>query len=195
MALRPSRIASSLGATALILAVALVASASPGSPSLSDIVLRAADGRAAALASVIREQRLTVVVFFSASCPCFAAHRARLAALARDFDAQRVRVVVVDSERRASGEVSPAALAEAGLPIWRDDGARLARRLEARYATETFVFDATGALRYRGGIDGDRRYLTPAPKAFLREALTALLQANGPSFTEAKALGCALRLE
>jgi hypothetical protein len=195
VALTSSRRARLLGATVLALALDAAARASPVPPSLSDIALRTADGRAVALAAVVRAHRLTAVVFFSATCPCFAAHRSRLAALARELDAEGVRFVVVDSERHAPGEATPAAVADSDLPILRDDGARLARRLDARYATETFVFDATGALRYRGGIDGDRRYLTAAPKAQLREALTALLQARGPPFTEAKALGCALRLD
>jgi hypothetical protein len=192
--LKPSRITQWLGGTVLALAIDVAASASPVPPSLSDIVLRANDGRAMALASVVREHRLTVVVFFSASCPCFAAHRPRLAALAREFDGQRVRFVIVDAERHAPGEVAPAVFAEAGLPILQDAGAHLARRLDAHYATETFIFDAAGALRYRGGIDGDRTYLSPAPQAHLREALTSLLQSKAPPITYAKVLGCVLRL-
>lgn len=177
----------------MVLALALDVAASPPSPSLSDIVLRAHDGRTLALASLVPERRLTVVVFFSATCPCFAAHRSRLAALARELEARGVQFVIVDSERHAPGEPPPAEVAETGLPIWRDDGARFARRLEARYATETFVFDAAGALRYRGGIDSDRRTLTPAPRAYLREALASLLEAKAPPLASAKALGCALR--
>jgi hypothetical protein len=179
---------------ALALAIDGAASAAPPWLELSDLVLRTNDGRTSALASIVRKQRLTVVLFFSAACPCFAAHQSRLAALARDFNAHGVEFVIVDSERHALGESAPAVLAEAALPIWRDEGARLARRLDAHYATETFVFDATGALRYRGGIDGDRRSLSLAPKAHLREALTSLLQSRAPPFTYAKALGCALRL-
>jgi hypothetical protein len=179
---------------AVALAIDLAARAAPISPGLSDIVLRMNDGRTLALASVVREHRLTVVLFFSASCPCFAAHQPRLAALARDFDAQRVRFVVVDSERHVPGEAAPAVLAEAGLPLWKDEDARLAHRLGAHYATETFVFDTPGGLRYHGGIDGDRRSLSPAPKAHLREALTSLLLASAPPLTSAKTLGCALRL-
>lgn len=190
MALTPTRLA---WAAAIVFALDVGASAAPSSPSLSDVVLQTTEGRTLALGSSVRAQRLTAVVFFSAACPCFTAHRARLAALARELEGRGVRFVVVDSERHAPGEPLVEA-AEAGLPIWRDDGARLARRLDARYATETFVFDATGALRYRGGIDSDRKALTATPRAYLRAALARLLQASAPPFSSAKALGCALRL-
>jgi len=176
----------------LLLALDVAARAATPAPSLSDIALRADGGRALVLEPFVRAQRLTAVVFFSATCPCFAAHRARLAALARDLDARGVRFVVVDSERHAAGEA--AAGAASGLPIWRDDGARLARRLDARQATETFVFDATGALRYHGGLDGDRTHLTSAATPRLRDALTGLLAGKAPSFASAKTLGCVLRL-
>ena len=167
--------------------------AQAGSPSLVDIVLRAGDGSAVALASVVRAHRLTAVVFFSATCPCFAAHRPRLAELARDLEPRGVHFVVVDSERHAAGE-RPVATGESGLPILRDDGALLARRLDARYATEAFVFDTTAALRYRGGFDSDRKYLSAGARMDLRDALVGLLRGTAPPFTSAKALGCVLRL-
>jgi hypothetical protein len=121
-------------------------------------------------------------------------HRSRLAALVRELGARGVDFVVVDSERHAPGELTPALLPESGLPILRDDDARLARRLDAQYATETFVFDGTGVLRYRGGFDSDRKYLEPTPRTYLRDALVALLQNKAPPSASAKALGCALRL-
>jgi hypothetical protein len=167
--------------------------ASAGAPSLSDVVLRASDGGAVALAPVIRRHRLTAIVFFSSTCPCFAAHRARLAALAQEMSARDVQFLVVDAEEHAAGEALPATLPESGLPILRDADARLAHALGARYATETFVFDGAGVLRYRGGIDDDRKYLHAAPRSYLRDALTALLRQNAPPFASSKALGCALR--
>ena len=66
--------------------------------------------------------------------------------------------------------------------------------MRAQYATESFVFDASGRLRYRGGIDDKRKYLGPNPKAHLRDALERLLDDGAPALASAKALGCALRL-
>jgi hypothetical protein len=105
-----------------------------------------------------------------------------------------VRFVFVDSERHPPGEAPLDFLAEASQPIFRDPDGRLARRLDAPSATETFVFDAAGTLRYRGGLDDDRTYLRPAPRNFLRDELLSLLDGTAPLFVAAKTLGCALRL-
>jgi len=166
--------------------------AAPG-PDLGGVTLGEA-GRAMGLEQQVRSHKLTVVTFFAASCPCFAAHAARLRALAEELGPRGVQLLVVDSERHRSGEVVPSVVSGTSLPIWRDDGGRLARLLGAKFATETFVFDASGALRYRGGIDSDRKYLSDHPRQALREALLGLLAGNAPELVTAKALGCALRL-
>jgi hypothetical protein len=162
-------------------------------PETVGIVLSSGDHGTVSVASAVREHRLTVVVFFSATCPCFAVHRARLAALAHEMATRDVLFLVVDSERHAPGASIPELVPETDLRILRDDGGRLARLLDAQFATETFVFDAKGALRYRGGIDDERRYLTASPKAHLRDALERLLAGTAPAYMTSKALGCVLR--
>jgi len=105
-----------------------------------------------------------------------------------------VALVVVDSERHTAGEARPEKVPGTELPVLRDEGGRLARRLGAQYATESFVFDGNGQLRYRGGIDDQRKYLGPNPRPHLRDALLHLLDNSAPAYASAKALGCALRL-
>lgn len=195
----PRTICRTLGAAAMAISLAAWAGG-PQAPALADITLQSAHGQATHLQQIVGAHRLTVVVFFSATCPCFAVHSQRLADLSRELSPKDVEFVVVDSERHAAGDAVPdtvpgtARPALPALPILRDEGGRLARRLGAQYATESFVFDRSGQLRYRGGIDDQRKYLGPNPKAHLREALTHLLENDAPAFATAKALGCALRL-
>jgi hypothetical protein len=184
---------------ALYVVATLVASvgasaAQPTTPDISDIVLRNYQRDMVNLQTLVRQHRLTAVVFFSSTCPCFAAHRARLDELVHEMEPRDVRFLFVDSERHARGETVSKFVAETRLPILRDDNGRLARRLDAQFATETFVFDATGTVRYRGGIDDDRKYLHQDPRTHLRDALLSLLSGAAPRYAGAKALGCALRL-
>lgn len=165
----------------------------PASP-LAGMVLVDGRGTPVPLEPRARTHRFLVIVFYSATCPCFEAHVERLATLARELAGEEVALLAVDSERHAGGAPAlPLALAE-GLPLMRDPDARLALRLGARFATESFVFDAAGALRFRGGIDDDRKLLHPGARAHLREALRALLSGAAPANDSAKALGCTLRL-
>ena len=161
---------------------------------VGDAVLRDARGSGVPLAQLLSGHRFTVVVFYSAACPCFAAHVERLQRLAEEFAPQGVGFVVVDSERHAAHEASPPSLVAPALPLFRDDDGRLARRLGALYATESYVVDAHGDLRYRGGIDSDRKYLRTDTQPHLREALVGLVSGKAPAFASSKALGCALKL-
>jgi hypothetical protein len=160
---------------------------------LEEVVLTDGRGQPFRLEDFVRVHRLTVLVFYAAGCPCFAAHLSRLLELERVYARDDVKFVVVDSERHGSPEPGAPAIG-GGLLAMRDQGGKLARNLEAKFATESFVFDSAGRLRYRGGIDGDRKYLSPAPKTHLLDALGSLVSGTAPAFTTSKALGCALKL-
>ncbi|HXJ19036.1 MAG TPA: redoxin domain-containing protein [Polyangia bacterium] len=163
-------------------------------PDIGDAALRDAGGQTTRLAALARANRLTVVVFYAAGCPCFRAHVERLQQLAADLGPRGVRFLLIDSERRAPGAPPPPPELAPGLPLLRDEGGLLARRLDARYATESFVLDPTGRVRYQGGLDSDRKYLRPDAQPYLRQAISKLLAGDAPAFTSSKALGCALRL-
>lgn|GEM_PF-1218705 len=178
----------------LSLAPALSARAASAPPYVGDAVLRDTRGTPVTLADVTRAHRFTVVTFYAVTCPCFAAHVERLRQLVSDLAPQGVGFVVVDSERHATSDPPIPPEVVPGLPIFRDEGGMLARRLGASYATESYIVDAAGHVRYRGGIDSDRKYLRSDAQPYLRQALASLLAGTGPAFATTKALGCALRL-
>ena len=101
---------------------------------------------------------------------------------------------MVDSERHPQGTPALPTEIAPGLPLLRDESGELARRLGALYATESYVLDPTGRVRYQGGVDSDRKYLRPDAQPYLRQALLKLLSSDAPAFATGKALGCALRL-
>jgi hypothetical protein len=162
-------------------------------PSLGEIVLTDERGQPLRLDAFVTSHRLTVVVFYAADCPCFAAHVPRLIELQRAHLAEDVEIIVVDSERHAPPEPGAPAIG-GGIAGMRDPGGRLARRLDATFATETFVFDSSRRLRYHGGIDGDRKSLGPTPQSHLGDALRSLVSGADPASSTSKALGCALKL-
>lgn len=138
---------------------------------------------------------LTVVVFFSAHCPCQAAHDARLIELHRAYAPRGVRLVLVDAEAGASDARASAEARRRGypFPIQPDPEGRLADALGATFATYTVVLDTRGAIRYQGGIDSDRKDLHDDAHLFVRDALDDLLAGRDPRVSEGKALGCALQ--
>jgi peroxiredoxin len=139
--------------------------------------------------------RLTVLVFFADHCPCQAAHDVRLRELYAAYHPRGVDLFAVDSETGATPERDAAEATKRSypFPILFDHGGALAKRLRAEYATETFVLDARGVVRYHGGIDADKTSLHPDATPFLRDALDDLLAARTVRRAESKALGCSLQ--
>jgi peroxiredoxin len=157
--------------------------------------LAATDGRAHELAPAANGPRLTVLVFSAWHCPCQAAHDARLNDLYARYRTRGVDVYAVDSEVGGSlaRDVAEAEKRGYAFPVLLDPGATLARALDAEYATESFVLDRQGVVRYHGGLDSDRTTLHADATAHLEEALDDLLAERPPRRAETKALGCALQ--
>jgi hypothetical protein len=161
---------------------------------LAPIALAGTDGVSHRLAPE-GDARLTVVIFFAGHCPCQAAHDARLLSLYALYHPRGVDVVAVDSEASATLERDRAEAQKRNypFPILLDSGAALARSVGAEYATEAFILDRGGSVRYHGGIDSDRSHLRDDATPFLRNALDDLLADRAPRQAESKALGCALQ--
>ena len=139
--------------------------------------------------------RLTVLVFFANHCPCQAAHDARLRDLYALYHPRGVNILAVDSEKDATAARDGAEAAKRAypFPILLDHGGALAHRLGAEFATDVFILDRSGAVRYHGGIDTDMRDLHDDATPFLRDALDDLLAERPLRRAESKALGCALQ--
>ncbi len=188
---RPPRLAA-LVAPLLSLA-ACAPSVTPLAPVPTALVLEDTSGARHTLESELHANPFTVVTFFSSHCPCQRAHDARLRELIAKDAPRGVGFLVVDPAPSAT----PAADAEEsrtrGYPILLDRDGRLARAVDAEYATYSVVLDDQGRVRYHGGIDSDKDHLHDDATPFLGNALDDLLAGHAPRVAEGKALGCALQ--
>jgi peroxiredoxin len=155
----------------------------------------ASDGKVYSIPAALAQSRATVVLFFSADCPVQEAHDQRLRALATQFAAKGVTVLLVDSEADSSLErdVEEARRRHFAFPILSDRDGAIARALGAEFATEAFVFDRAGAQRYHGGIDSDKTHLRPDARQWLREAVESVSADKAVAVGETKPFGCYLR--
>ncbi len=162
--------------------------------SLPDTPLLATDRATYKLSDLVLGAPATVVEFFSADCPCQDAHDARLIALYQRYHSQGVRFVVVDANYSAAldHDLSEASDRHYPFPILVDPGGATIKALGAKYATYSVLLDPRGRVRYRGGFDSDRHPVSAHPKAYLEDAIGALLAGRDPDPAETKTLGCAL---
>jgi thiol-disulfide isomerase/thioredoxin len=135
-----------------------------------------------------------VVLFWSTKCPVCRRYAATVRALAKDYEG-RARIALVfpnatesDSDVRAWLDAQSVA-----LPTALDPKQAAATRLADVVTPTALVVDATGALRYRGPIDDDRRARGRDTTDHLRIALDAVIAGKNVETAEPRAFGSSVR--
>ncbi len=122
-----------------------------------------------------------VLVCWSPACPTSKMYESRLVEVATRTGA---RMILIASNATDSEEASRARVAEVKLPfrVLVDADQRLTDMLGGRKTPHVFVLDATGALRYAGGIDDDAASTKEADKrvSWLRNAVVSLTEGRAP---------------
>jgi hypothetical protein len=170
---------------AAALALPALCACAPGKPPASSVDLSALPSHG----------EITVLVFFSPTCHCLTVHDGRLVGLYGRYHSRGVELLMIDSETTGSGERDTLEAQRRGypFPIVRDQGAKLADALGARFASYSVVLDARGRVRYRGGIDSDKSHLHEDAHLYLEDAIGDLLAGRSPRVIEGEALGCELQ--
>jgi peroxiredoxin len=182
----------------LLLAVAAlgVGCATPGAsaPGAEPLLLTAADGSTTSLDQLRRGGEATVLVFWTASCPCVRRYQERVDALLDAWPATRVRVVGIASNAGESfGDVLKEAKARGvRIPILRDEGGRVAAALGVHSTPTVVLFDASGAVRFLGWLDNERLPGQPDREAWLEAALRGVLDGGNDFPARSPTYGCAL---
>lgn len=142
---------------------------------------------------------LLVLCFWSRTCPWQEAWNPELAAIARDYAGQRVRVLAIDSNEDELKD--PAKIRshkrKLGLtiPILLDDASLLAARFGARTTPHIYLIDRAGSVLYTGAVDNDARRESPAEErqAYLRNALDAALAGQEIALSSTPPKGCSIK--
>lgn len=134
--------------------------------------------------------RPTLLMFVHARCPCTRASVSELATLVA-HTAERARVVVVADEPNAGTESLTRARSIPGVVVIGDAGGIEARRFGALTSGFTAVYDASGALLFRGGITGSRGHVGDnVGRAAAERAVLAAARGDEPQHTPT--FGCSL---
>jgi peroxiredoxin len=142
-----------------------------------------------------RESKAVVVAFLGTECPLAKLYGARLAQLAKEYEARGVQFLGVNANVQDSiTEIAAyARVHEIDFPILKDVGNELADALGAVRTPEVFVLDAERAVRYHGRIDDQYGvgYARDQPqKAELKAALDELLAGKDVTTPQTRPVGC-----
>ncbi|HEX7664233.1 MAG TPA: redoxin family protein [Polyangiaceae bacterium] len=173
-----------------------IACAPAAPPSFAQASLTSTTGAETTTSQATAGAKDTVFVFYAEHCPCVGNHVERLRAMQEKYGPGGVRFYFVDSEVSASPERDAKLTTERKLPfpILIDRDGSFARAANAEYASYSLVVDASGKVRYHGGIDSDKSHLTTDAQNFLADALDDLAAGRDVRVEEGKTLGCSLEL-
>jgi thiol-disulfide isomerase/thioredoxin len=154
--------------------------------------------------------KVTVVNFWSTTCPIMAAYEDDLKAIVQDYEKQGVVFLMINSNE-ANGEIgdkTPAKenakpyqkirdyLKSKELPykVLVDHGSTVASLFAAKTTPDIFLFDKQGKLVYRGLINDDQRgNKGDKAKHYLKDALNAVIAGKEIATAETTPVGCTIK--
>jgi hypothetical protein len=145
------------------------------------------------LDAITASHSATVLIWWSAQCPCVRRYHDRIEALAARWPASEVAVITVSSN---AGEDPNAVIREAERrgstrPMLIDTDGELARMYEARSTPAAVVLDRIGEPVFLGWIDNERLPGARNREAYVEDAVDALLS-NGEGPDSSPMYGCAI---
>ena len=172
-----------------------------GEPRLSELTgttLLTTSGERTSLPKLAEGEAL-VIAYTGVGCPISGKYAARLGRLAARYAPRGVHFVGVNANPQDTREAvaTECRELELGIEVLKDHRQQLTRALEARTTTEVFVFDAGGALAYRGAVDDQYSLGAAKPEPtvhWLVDALEATLAGETPAVEETEAPGCLLTI-
>jgi hypothetical protein len=163
-------------------------------PGSQPLALTAPDGRTVPLDEVRGGRAATVLVFWSATCPCVRRYQDRVDALLERWPEERVRVIGVSSNagERFDDVLRAASARAVRLPIYRDPAGRVAEAVGARSTPTVAVLDARGELRFLGWIDNERLPGDPRREPWLERAVAGVLDGTTRFGARTPTYGCVI---
>lgn len=159
---------------------------------VTELALLGGDGVAVPLPALYGDKDALVLVFWSSECPCVRRYQDRVDALIARYPS--VRVIGVSSNAGETSAQVDKTVSDRGvkLPIWRDEGGRVAAVVGARTTPTIAIIDSHGALRYLGWLDNERLPGERGREAYVDSALAALLAHAPVVTTRSPIFGCVI---
>ena len=159
-----------------------------------DVTLLTGEGNALPLSEIWRGHRATVLIFWSANCPCVRRYQDRVETLLEQYQAKGVAVLGVSSNADETfAEVKRVASArDIRLPIVRDEDGLLAQALGARSTPTVVMLDERGQTRFVGWLDNERTPGEPDREPWLELALQGVLESRSGFATRTPVFGCTI---
>jgi peroxiredoxin len=152
------------------------------------------DGKEYGLKQLLKDHKLTVLMFISTECPVSNGYNGRMEKLYEQFASKGVAIVGINANKEEHVERIAEHAKEHGFkfPVLKDENNKIADLYGALVTPEIFVINPEGKLLYHGRID-DSRNLAKVTSNDLTDALEKLLAGKELSVATPKAFGCSIK--
>jgi peroxiredoxin len=159
-----------------------------------EVTLLISDGKHVPLREIWSGHRATVLIFWSANCPCVRRYQDRVEALLARYQAKNVAVLGVSSNADETfAEVKRVASTRGiRLPIVRDEDGLLAQALGVRSTPTVVMLDERGQARFVGWLDNERTPGEANREPWLELALQGVLENRSDFTTRTPVFGCTI---
>jgi peroxiredoxin len=153
-----------------------------------DFSMPTLEGRKFSFAEAQKSHAAVVVLFISTICPYSNYYNDLMRDMAAAFSKKGVAFVGINSGTLETAAEARIHAKEHGhtFDIIKDPESRVAELLDARRTPEAYLFDSSGALRYRG------RIASKISEPDLQSAIESVLQGKPVRPARTKAFGCAI---
>lgn len=140
------------------------------------------------------DKKATVVVFFSARCPCSRSLSEEVRRLSTSPEFKDFRFVGIHSnvDETEASDIEYFKSAGFRFPILRDAKAKLANEFGAFKTPHAFVIDSKRKTLYMGAVMDKPEY-SPTNQSYLRLALESIRQGKTPEIDKTVSIGCVIR--
>ena len=152
------------------------------------------DSKKYSLDKILKENKLTALMFISTQCPVSNAYNERMLQLHETFGKKGVSFVGINSNKEETPEEIASHCRDHGFKflVLKDEKNRVADAYGAQVTPEIYVLNQQSKLLYHGRID-DNRTVSKVESRDLAAALEAALAAKEPPRSETKAFGCTIK--
>jgi thioredoxin-related protein len=165
----------------------------------ADEKLRDISGQEVTLSSVRKKNGL-LVIFSGNQCPYVIRNQQRTLSICNYALKNNIGVVLVNANEalRADGEALQDMKAYAVQQQYNwyyvlDKNAVIADAFDANHTPECFLFNQSGKLVYKGGIDDNPGNETAVQNKYLQTAINHLLSGKTPGINTTNSLGCSIK--
>ncbi len=181
---------------ALLAAVAVGRLVSAEAPAIGDaapdFAAKTVDGKDISLKGTLKDSDAVVVCFTCNKCPVAVAYEDRFIDFTKQYKGKKVTFVALNCNNASEDlEKMKQRAEEKGFNFIYafDETGNAAAEFGATRTPELFVVDGEGAIQYHGSFDDN---MNKPKKAYLVNAVDAVLAGKKPEVAETKAFGCGI---